>query len=221
MNKLAKLSIIIFLPVFVLFIVFQFSVFNINYFENKFIENNTSEITGLKLEQLIEVSVDTLEYLNNKRDNLVILEEINGEKIQVFKDRELDHMKDVKELFIKGFQIRNLTAIITFMSLLYLFLKDKKGLFKSIRTGSILYLLIFSIIGVYAFIDFDNAFVIFHKILFSNDLWILDPNEDIMIQMLPLDFFMGIGIKIAAGYLLYLILSAVSANIIISKMLNR
>lgn len=38
-------------------------------------------------------------------------------------------------------------------------------------------------------VDFSSAFEKFHKIFFTNDLWILDPRTDVLIQMLPQIFF--------------------------------
>ena len=38
-------------------------------------------------------------------------------------------------------------------------------------------------------IDFDVLFTRFHHLLFTNDLWLLDPATDAMIRMLPEAFF--------------------------------
>ncbi|HSN67432.1 MAG TPA: DUF1461 domain-containing protein, partial [Fusibacter sp.] len=45
-----------------------------------------------------------------------------------------------------------------------------------------------TLIALY-FIDFDWAFRKFHEIFFTNDLWLLDPKTDRLIQMMPLEFF--------------------------------
>jgi integral membrane protein (TIGR01906 family) len=215
MRKISKFIIIIFLPIFVLLSAFDFVVFDISYFESKFIQNNTMEETGLNLDQLISVSQKTLDYLKDKRDDLTIYEELNGQEIQVFEERELHHMEDVKELFRIGFLIKNLTMVLVLVAGLFLLTKDKKTLYKSIKNGSLMFTAIIVFIGIYAYVDFERAFVIFHEILFDNDLWLLDPNEDIMIQMLPINFFMGIGVKTAFLFIVYLI-----SSIIISTLLK-
>jgi integral membrane protein (TIGR01906 family) len=173
------------------------------------------EETGLNLDQLISVSQKTLDYLKDKRDDLTIYEELNGQEIQVFEERELHHMEDVKELFRIGFLIKNLTMVLVLVAGLFLLTKDKKTLYKSIKNGSLMFTAIIVFIGIYAYVDFERAFVIFHEILFDNDLWLLDPNEDIMIQMLPINFFMGIGVKTAFLFIVYLI-----SSIIISTLLK-
>ena len=47
-----------------------------------------------------------------------------------------------------------------------------------------------AIIGIWALIDFDSLFLVFHHASFSNDLWKLDPSSDYLIMMFPEEFFM-------------------------------
>ena len=37
--------------------------------------------------------------------------------------------------------------------------------------------------------NFDGLFVTFHKLSFANDLWILNPNTDLLVALMPLPFF--------------------------------
>ena len=52
------------------------------------------------------------------------------------------------------------------------------------------------------FVDFSKYFVYFHLILFDNDLWILDPKTDLLIQMMPESFFVDMAIKIGLTYII-------------------
>jgi len=220
MKNLTKILLALSLPVFILLMVFQLSVFDLGYFEKKFVENDTPSVTGLSMQQLMSVSSETLDYLKDKRDNLVIYEELDGKTIQVFEGREIDHMVDVKDLFMTGFAIRNITGIVSLLSTAYLWTKHKQSILHSIRAGSLLFFAIIALIGVFAALDFNKAFTIFHKLLFTNDLWLLNPETDIMIQMLPLDFFMGIGLKIGVMYMTYLLLSVVVTSLLIRKKIS-
>lgn len=66
--------------------------------------------------------------------------------------------------------------------------------------GVLVALLLFSIIVA---LNFHAAWFKFHEIFFSNDLWLMDPEKDLMIQMLPEPFFFGmvkrIGLTVLAG----------------------
>jgi integral membrane protein (TIGR01906 family) len=201
-----------------LLVIFEWVVFDLDYFEQQFIENDTVAITGLSMEQLMRVSGETLDYLKGDRSDLIFFETINGETVQVFKGREIEHMVDVRYLFDKGFLIRNISASLSFLgALLLLIFKDKRGLFKAIQVGSMMFMLVGLGIAVYGYYDFNAAFIIFHEILFTNDLWLLDPKTDIMIQMLPLRFFIGMALRIGVGYVTYLLMSIIIATRILKK----
>ncbi|WP_407651962.1 lipoprotein intramolecular transacylase Lit [Citroniella saccharovorans] len=53
------------------------------------------------------------------------------------------------------------------------------------------------------FLNFENSFIIFHKIFFNNDLWLMNPNTDIMIRILTGDFFYQICIRIIIYFLIF------------------
>lgn len=62
-------------------------------------------------------------------------------------------------------------------------------------------------LGLLIRIDFTKYFTYFHLLFFDNDLWILDPQRHVLIQMLPETFFRNTAIKIgqtAVGSLLLL-----------------
>lgn len=97
------------------------------------------------------------------------------------------HFVDVKNIFTL---IRNMMYWLGSYSLLGIIfnvLKDQYGFLKHTAIG---------IIGVplsillLAMIDFDQAFVIFHNIAFTNDYWVFDPALDPVITILPQAFFM-------------------------------
>ena len=50
-------------------------------------------------------------------------------------------------------------------------------------------------------IDFNKYFTHFHEIFFNNDLWLLNPETDVLIQMLPLEFFTNISVAVVGTFL--------------------
>ena len=79
--------------------------------------------------------------------------------------------------------------IVTGLASLFILIKQKHEIIY-LKLASILTIAIPSIIGLLASIDFDVAFVVFHKIFFRNDYWIFDYRTDPVIMILPQDFFM-------------------------------
>ena len=57
-------------------------------------------------------------------------------------------------------------------------------------------LLVFTVLVIYVIGHFDTAFIQFHEIFFDNDLWLLDPDVSLMINMLPEEFFFDTAMRI-------------------------
>ena len=53
--------------------------------------------------------------------------------------------------------------------------------------------------------DFNRAFRTFHKLFFRNDMWLLDPDEDWVIRLLPEGFFLDMCISIAIAFAISLL----------------
>ena len=101
-------------------------------------------------------------------------------------------MKDVQRIFTA---LRNATYFIIAVGgilILELVARNydwKRMLLKASLYGGALLALLLLIPVAWALIDFEGAFLQMHKALFSNDLWLLDPDTDLMIRMLPERFF--------------------------------
>ncbi|MCD1147197.1 TIGR01906 family membrane protein [Peptoniphilus sp. KCTC 25270] len=169
-----------------------------SYYKSKFIENNIEEATGKDLKELLVIGEALQDYLKVGDNNILN---------PYFHSDEVAHMVDVYKLFdlmrkimwIAGGLSLLLSAFLIKVHGLRLFLK---------KYGQMIWIWIFLLgifIGLVA-MDFNRAFVLFHKLLFSNDLWMMDPSRDLMIQMLPENFFgdMGKNIAIGTGILLFL-----------------
>ena len=115
------------------------------------------------------------EYLMGKRDSL----QIPGFK-NFFNEREMKHMDDVKRIF-KWVKIISALSLITFL----VFLKAE-GLPLVLLYSLIL---IAIILFIFLFLPFDLSFTKFHEILFNNELWLLNPETDRLIVLLPEKFF--------------------------------
>ena len=95
------------------------------------------------------------------------------------------HFVEVKRIF----EVIQVLFIVTGLASLFILIKQKHEIIY-LKLASILTIAIPSIIGLLASIDFDIAFVVFHKIFFRNDYWIFDYRTDPVIMILPQDFFM-------------------------------
>ena len=62
------------------------------------------------------------------------------------------------------------------------------------------------ILAFFAWNQWDTLFTTFHHIFFRNDLWLLNPETDLMIQMMPTPFFVGLAKGIAVRFIVLCLL---------------
>ena len=134
-----------------------------------------------------------------------------------FNDREMAHMADCLYLFDLLRKVR--ARLIPWVLLLTLggawLLQDRKKARLCAWCSPLFVLVPLGAFAVYAMLNFDAAFTLFHKILFTNDLWLLDPRTDLLIRICPQSMFMHMGIRIAV-YSLIGILAATAIAVLIT-----
>ncbi len=207
------------LPMVLLLTDVELITFDLDFYEKKYEEYNISEVTGIEKKNLMMITREMLDYLKGNREDLIMFTEVNGNTEQVFEEREILLMVDVKDLFSKGYVIRNTIAVVLIISLGCLFAFNKESIGKSLIISSVWPMILMCILAILMYVDFYKYFTYFHHIFFTNDLWLLDPNTDILIQMLPLEFFSSIAFKILAFFVLELIALLV-LGIILNKRLS-
>ncbi|CUB11304.1 hypothetical protein BN2127_JRS1_03090 [Bacillus cereus] len=97
------------------------------------------------------------------------------------------HFVDVKNILVKIQYVMYATIMIVIVGGMYLLKKKNE---KFLLHGSILTIIFPIALMLPIAINFEKSFVIFHKLLFSNDYWVFDPEKDPIILMLPEEFFM-------------------------------
>lgn len=187
--------------------------FNVGYYDKTYSKLKTADTIGISEEDLHRSTIHLLEYIKGDHDNLDVLVTIDGQEVPMFNQREIDHMVDVQVLMVNVLNLRNVLAIIGVIILIVaVTTKDIKDLVlirQSLIKSLMLLGLIFGFIGLYAFIDFDSFWIQFHEVLFTNDLWLLNPAVDRLIMMVPQEFFSGLVYRIVAG-IAFIILAFVS-----------
>ena len=158
-----------------------------------------SEHIGINDEELKTLTSFTLDYLNDPNASLDLVMNINGQDREVFTNDEKAHMVDVRKLNLNSIYLDIFSVVLFIICFVtYLLLKcDFKYLFKSYKNTLIYILIFFSILGLWIFLDFNSFWTLFHKIFFAgNDLWILDLRKDILIMIVPPQFFNDLVIRI-------------------------
>lgn len=165
-----------------------------------------SEADLMLLDERLSLCLDGAQSWNkNPETGGVLSVSVHGAQQPAFNDREITHMQDCQRLFsiLEGVNIALAVTwlIMEIAARVYIWLhglKDESNW--SLRIywiGSGIILAPLAVLAVWAAVDFDSAFTFFHKILFTNDLWLLDPRTDLLINICPQSMFMSMGLRIA------------------------
>ncbi len=97
------------------------------------------------------------------------------------------HFEEVKVIFVL---FQKLALFCGIAAAVLIFVHTKKKSYRFWKLTGILTILIPAVIGGAMVINWDWAFVVFHKIAFNNDYWIFDAATDPVITILPDTFFL-------------------------------
>src|SRR4051812_41900247 len=157
-------------------------------------------ITGLSEPELQQVAAAFVQYFQSpaaRMDRSVSLPDRRG---PLFNERELTHMVDVQALMHRIFQIWAISLVALIVSAAAIaFAHVPTGAQALARAGVIgggLALVVVGLAALASLVDFSALFTQFHFLSFSNDLWMLDPRRDHLIQLFPLNFFFDAAIRI-------------------------
>lgn len=97
------------------------------------------------------------------------------------------HFEEVKRIF-EIIQISFIVTGVISAFMIYKNLKEKE--YRFLLLTSLFTIIIPTILGLLASIDFNKAFILFHQIVFRNNYWIFDYTTDPVITILPETYFM-------------------------------
>lgn len=188
--------------------------FDINFYKEFYQKENIADYIGTSSDNLINNTQNLLNYLNKK-------EQLNTDW---FSEKDILHMVDVQNLYTFSHSIM-IYCFITFILstiIIILILRGKSLLYITKIFNKVLLLFIVLVGGLSAVIayNFNSFWIKFHTTLFSNDLWLLSPNESNLIKMVPEEFFISLITKIII-YILILFILLFTSNIVIRKKLTK
>ncbi len=193
--------------------VIHFWCFNESFYQSehrKLTLNNKSiaEYIGISNDELDELTSFTLNYLNDSNASLNKQMFINGELREVFTADEKAHMVDVQKLNITSIYFGFIALIVFISTFLFIcFNKLINKFYKANNNVFKLFVVFISILIIWIVIDFNSFWNFFHHVFFAgNDLWILDLNKDILIMIVPPEFFFHLVSTIVNSFIIVLII---------------
>jgi integral membrane protein (TIGR01906 family) len=160
-----------------------------------------SAATGLDMSQLEKAAAGLRDYFNNGQEYIDIVVMKDGQPFTLFKQIEVDHLKDVKALFRLDYKAAGVTLlyVIAFTLAALFWWRDRRQLWVAMRNGGILTLVLMVALGITILVDFNGFFIEFHLLSFANNFWELNPATDYLVMMFPEPFWSDATAFIAAG----------------------
>ena len=198
-----RIAIRIMAVVFAIILCFVFLLSSIRYvaFNEKLyrklqIKHEIAPFVLMTQEELDDITHEIIKYMKGDRKDLVIYDIQDGVKREIFNDREKTHMVDVLNLFTVSEWV--LVIMICLLAIIVIagFLMDMdtmRSIFlKTVMITMVITVLLFIMLIFYMIVDFHSFWMLFHKILFTNDLYLLDPYTDLLVNIMSLEFFVSI-----------------------------
>jgi len=191
-----------------------------DWWRNEYAKYDTpSNVRGeMSLDDAVHITEDMLEYCIGRLDTLDDTEAtIDGVTKPFFTDREKSHLADCRELFLKGIRARAIACLLLAAFVICIYMHNGKEKTPVLLARGYLWSLVFAaafaaFVAVMSVIDFTHVFTVFHHIFFDNDLWILYPDKDNLINIMQEDVFADAAVWIAGIWLAAaLIIAGISA----------
>ncbi len=205
---------------------------NRSFYEKQYEKNNVLEAVGMEMDDLMEVTDYMLEYLQGKQETLSITTTMWGEERDFFNDKERAHMVDVKNLNLGAVTVMYCCIFSCAILLIALALSYRLSendtldiggrrkasnfptvLCRCVCIGTVAFIAIVGIGALIVSTNFDKYWRIFHTIFFSNDLWLLDSSTDMLINIVPLEFFIALVTRCAILFVIFILIILVPSAV--------
>jgi integral membrane protein (TIGR01906 family) len=161
-------------------------------YEYGFDKYEISQDTGIDRIQLRSVAQHLIDYFNLRADTVQITVVKGDEEFNLFNERELIHLEDVRSLIQLDYWVQRGAFLVVVICALALFFGLRVGwriLVRGLFRGSFITMGLMVILALWALFGFERFFLLFHLVSFSNEYWMLDPAKDYLIRLFPEGFF--------------------------------
>jgi integral membrane protein (TIGR01906 family) len=171
----------------------RWAVNEVRLYHYSFDKYDAAAVTGISRSELDRAAESLIRYFNNDAHTIQILVQEDDRRVSLFNERETSHLIDVKNLFRTVFRVQEASLAFALVFVVGVFVwaaeLPLRVLARMLLQASLFTLGLLALFAVLALVGFDELFLRFHLVAFTNDLWELNPATDHLIQMFPRDFW--------------------------------
>ncbi len=194
--------------------------------------NTPQYVTGeMSLDDAVYITEQMLEYCIGRLDTLEDTEAtIDGVTAPFFTEREKLHLADCRNIFLGAVRFRAMSLLVIAGLLIAIWFsvqkrsdasEVRKRYARTLAGGYLTALIILVVFAVFLIIvgmhNFTFLFTKFHHVFFDNDLWILDPRHDNLVNVMQESVFSDAAVTIGIIWGTASALLAVISGIILKK----
>ena len=205
MNRLAWIPTFLFIFAVPLFLVTASVAWAFNdpgVYNRGFQKYRISLTSGITEEDLRQVGGQIRHYFNSTDEPLLVNTQVYGEDRELFNQREVQHMRDVKRLVWWVYAAAIVSGIYLLAATAWGAAVYQRGfldvLAQRVIRGVALMVVLVVFVGVFALAGFDTLFLRFHQLAFANDLWQLNPRRDYLLIIFPQGFWFDATMRVVA-----------------------
>ena len=182
------------------------SVFELNFYNKAQAKYDVAKSMNLDDEDVTNATIVALLYTKGLSNDLTYMINENNQEVDLYSSQDKEHMIDVQNLYGAMYKTLVFSGISLFIAIIILLIRRKQintfTLTLILNKVSIYTLLFTAIIALFAFVNFEQFWVFFHKVFFRNDLWLMNPYQDALVNLFPEGLFMDLVYRIIAKFVL-------------------
>ncbi len=177
---------------------------NARVMEAKFSRFADPLVTRLEKSQYLTIAQAITGFLKGGTDSPQLIVTRGGMSEAAFSDDEITHLTDIRGLLNTARILRYAALALVGAAMLAFFVlrKVEPALLKALQPERTLVTGLFVFIGliialvIWGLIDFTGLFTAAHRLVFRNELWMLDPQKDLLLQLMPIGLFISYGLDL-------------------------
>lgn len=179
----------------------RFAASEVRVYDYSVREYNAAARARIPESELLRANRELVSYfkVDNPGPLHIVVTNTNGDEESLFNARETTHLADVRDLFRVLFKVQVIAlALMLALAVAVMATSPMRVLAQALLYGSAFTIALVLATAAMAYAGFDSAWRQLHLLVFTNDLWLLDPSTDHLIQMFPRDFWFNITVLLGA-----------------------